>query len=466
VLRATRGIKVTGAERLFTSFASLILALVIGYEAPAEYAALGWLALAIALFETSLPARLAELRYQAYAVAAIAWIDIFAAAVLDVLPSPERIWTLLVPAAALSYGAALRLYLRPAGIGEAERSPAFDLASLAGSLIVALAVWHMAPVAWVAVGWLLLGLLLVEIGLAVGESSLRSWGHVALIAAFGRVFMGNINNLGDSFGISHRLVTVGPMIAAYYYLAVRFRDRRQDATTMRIEPVLQRVYLYLAAILGAVLIRFELGRAEAVLGWTAMSLALLYVGQRRDNGDLRLQAYGLAILVFARAWATNFYVAGTILGVPGRLLTGVLVTAGLFAAHFMVPRERQLDSGGTGVFDRLIDWFDEHARSGLSLLATVLLAAFLFYEVSGSLLTVAWGLQGTSLLIAGFALRDRQLRLSGLVLLGVCIGKAFFYDFRQLDVVFRIISFLVLGSLLLAVSFVYTRYREQLRRWL
>jgi hypothetical protein len=278
--------------------------------------------------------------------------------------------------------------------------------------------------------------------------------------------MGNLDNLGDSYGISHRLLTVGPMIAAYYYLAARFRGHTEDATTMSFEPGLRRLYLYLAAILGAVLVRFELGRAEAVLGWTAMSLALLYVGQRRDNGDLRLQAYGLAILVFARAWAINFYVPGTILGVDGPLLTGVLVTAGLFAAHFMVPRERELNSSRAGVLDRLIAWFDEHARSALSLLATILLAAFLFYEVSGSLLTVAWGLQGTGLLIAGFALRDRQLRLSGLVLLGVCIGKAFFYDFNQLDVVFRIVSFLVLGSLLLAVSFVYTRYREQLQRWL
>jgi uncharacterized membrane protein len=466
LLRVSRSLSASGAEKLFTSFASLILALIIGHEAPTEYAALGWLALAIVLFETSMPARLVELRYQAYAVSAIAWIDILAAAGLDVLPSPERIWTLLVPAAALSYGAALRLYLRPARIDEGERSPAFDLSSLAGSVIVALAVWHMAPVAWVAVGWLLLGLLLVEVGLAAGEPSLRSWGHIALIAAFGRVFMGNLDNLGDSYGISHRLLTVGPMIAAYYYLAARFRGHTEDATTMSFEPGLRRLYLYLAAILGAVLVRFELGRAEAVLGWTAMSLALLYVGQRRDNGDLRLQAYGLAILVFARAWAINFYVPGTILGVDGPLLTGVLVTAGLFAAHFMVPRERELNSSRAGVLDRLIAWFDEHARSALSLLATILLAAFLFYEVSGSLLTVAWGLQGTGLLIAGFALRDRQLRLSGLVLLGVCIGKAFFYDFNQLDVVFRIVSFLVLGSLLLAVSFVYTRYREQLQRWL
>ena len=140
---------------------------------------------------------------------------------------------------------------------------------------------------------------------------------------------------------------------------------------------------------------------------------------------------------------------------------------GLFAGDCLRPRPRGLEDGSRDDhFGALVAWADEHAASALSLLATVLLAAFLFYQVSGSLLTVAWGLQGTALLFAGFALRDRQLRLSGLVLLGVCVLKAFFYDFRELGAVFRLLSFMVLGILLIAVSVVYSRYREKLKRLL
>ena len=215
------------------------------------------------------------------------------------------------------------------------------------------------------------------------------------------------------------------------------------------------------------LLRFELGRAPAVIGWTVLALAFLWLGLRRDDRDFRLQSYALVVLVFVRAWATNFYIGGTILGIDGRIFTGVAVTAGLFAAHFLVPRGSEWCAHDRpGALDRSIRWLDEQARAALSLLATVLFSAFLFYEVSGSWLTVAWGLQGTALLIAGFALRDRQLRLSGLVLLGVCILKAFVYDFSELETVYRIFSFIVLGSLLLAVSFIYTRYREQIRRML
>ncbi len=614
LLRATRAVRAAEVEHLYTYAASFILTLVIGYEVPLELASWGWIVLAVALFECSVRGALPELRYQAYAIAAIAWTDIFAATVFGVAPAPDRVWLLLAPAAVFGYGAAVRMYARPRGMDEVERQGVFDIAGLLGSLAVAVLIWHLAPAAWVAVGWLLFGVVLIEVGFGVQERSLRAWGHAALALAFGRTFMANFANVGETLGISHRLLTLLPMIAAYYYVAMRLRETRDRPGRMMVEGVLERVYLYLPVILSAVLIRFELGRSPAVIGWVILGLSLLVLGQRRDVADLRFQSYMLSALVFGRAWATNFYLPGTILGAPGRLFAGVVVIAGLLASYALVRRRREAStSGGESRFDALIEWLDEHAHGGLSLMATVLaavllyyelgpaatavgwmvmclallgaglhgkldelrlqayglavlvfarawvvnfyldatvlgvparlftgiavtaglfaahfmlrrraihglgsgeregslleghsrerddsrgsgslggrfgalvawadthaanalsllgtvfLAGFLFYEVSGSLLTIAWGLQGTALLLAGFGLRDRQLRLSGLVLLGVCILKAFFYDFRELETVFRIFSFIVLGSLLIAVSFVYSRHREQLRKLL
>ena len=465
LVRVSKLARAFGLEHGYTYAASLLLALVIGYETPPEYAALGWMALGVVLFESSLFSGLAELRYQAYVVSMVAWIDLLAGSVLGLAPMPERIWIVLVPAAVLSYGGAVRLWFRPSRMPAAERRVAFEVASAGGTAFVAVLIWYLLPAPLVAVGWLLLGLALLEVGFGLGESGLRAQGHAALTVAFGRTFLANFATTGTTAGISHRLLTIAPMIAAYYYVAARLRDATGDWVLPEIEDQMRRLYTYLPAILATVLLRFELGRAEAVLGWTVLAFVLLWVGLRLTNGDFRLQAYLIAGLVFIRAWATNFSIGGTILGIDGRILTGIAVTAGLYALHFLLPRGRewQLTGAGNG-FDRMIRSFDAGARAALSLLATVLFSAFLFYEVSGSWLTVAWSVEGTVLLLAGFALRDRQLRLSGLVLLGVCILKAFFYDFPELETVFRIFAFLVLGSLMIAVSFVYTRYREQIRR--
>jgi uncharacterized membrane protein len=70
---------------------------------------------------------------------------------------------------------------------------------------------------------------------------------------------------------------------------------------------------------------------------------------------------------------------------------------------------------------------------------------------------------GAALLAAGFWRRSAFLRWQALLLLAVTIGKVFLLDMSQLSQGFRILSFLGLGALLLAVSFVYQRDWLKLR---
>jgi len=96
-------------------------------------------------------------------------------------------------------------------------------------------------------------------------------------------------------------------------------------------------------------------------------------------------------------------------------------------------------------------------RTWASLAGSTLLAILLYHHVSGSLLTIAWGAEGIALLAAGFPLGDRVLRLSGLYVLLFCILKLFVYDLRYLETMPRILSFIVLGLILVAVSWLYAR---------
>ena len=125
-----------------------------------------------------------------------------------------------------------------------------------------------------------------------------------------------------------------------------------------------------------------------------------------------------------------------------------------FAAQLVIPQSSVRDG------------IERHARLFYSALATLLLTALLFHEVSGSILTVAWGLEAVSLLTAGFPLRDRILRLSGLALFLVCILKLFLYDLRQLETGYRILSFIALGVILMGVSWIYTRFRDRIQQFL
>ena len=64
---------------------------------------------------------------------------------------------------------------------------------------------------------------------------------------------------------------------------------------------------------------------------------------------------------------------------------------------------------------------------------------------------------GAVVLALGFSRHSAFLRWQALVLLAVSIAKVFLVDVSELSQGYRILSFLGLGALLLAVSFVYQR---------
>jgi uncharacterized membrane protein len=68
-----------------------------------------------------------------------------------------------------------------------------------------------------------------------------------------------------------------------------------------------------------------------------------------------------------------------------------------------------------------------------------------------------WMAYGAMLMVVGFWRRSAFVRWQALALIAFTIGKVFLYDVSELDRGYRIVSFIVLGALLLAISFLYQR---------
>jgi hypothetical protein len=192
--------------------------------------------------------------------------------------------------------------------------------------------------------------------------------------------------------------------------------------------------LFLAEFLWKILPSSAHGPALA-----AEALALCFFGGRVRRSALVWQSCAVAAVAFGLSW-TGF-------PSPAPILAGAAMAACFYAGQLLSPR------GGP-------------ARLYYSLLGTGVISALLYREVSGGGRTVAWGIEGLALLAAGFPLRDRVLRVSGLVLLLFCILKLFIYDLSYLDTLPRIFSFIVLGLILVGVSWIYTRFREYVQRFL
>ncbi len=81
-------------------------------------------------------------------------------------------------------------------------------------------------------------------------------------------------------------------------------------------------------------------------------------------------------------------------------------------------------------------------------------------------LTTAWAVLALIIFAAGLGVRERLYRLGGFAVLGLAVGRLFIVDVWRFDSLLRIVSFLVLGLVLLALSFVYNRFAAAIRRWI
>ena len=72
-----------------------------------------------------------------------------------------------------------------------------------------------------------------------------------------------------------------------------------------------------------------------------------------------------------------------------------------------------------------------------------------------------WALVGFGGLVAGLVRDHSALRRGALALLGLAVAKVFLYDLASLTSIYRVVSFIVLGLLLLCGAFVWQRVRPR-----
>jgi uncharacterized membrane protein len=378
-----------------------LLALIVGHEAP-QHRGHAWTGLAAILFTAGWGARRLDVRLQGYGIGLLGLAWRMGA------PGPLALsWSYGHLAAQAAPWATVGAFYAGALCGRFSTRIAgreADIlrlaASVAASLPGALAVWRAVPVAWTGVAWLALGAVIVELGVRDLPRELRRIGIG--IAGMGAVlaFFHNVLALANHGAWGPRFA---PLLAAgaCAFVALRATEARSVARVVAAG--------FLAAAAWSLL-----PPAAVAPVWAAMALA----------GRSRKESYVLAAAAVWRSCDPQSPILGA--------------AAVVVILHCM-------------------------RRTWASLAGSGLLAVLLYHHVSGSLLTIAWGAEGVALLAAGFALRDRVPRLSGLYALLFCIGKAFVYDLRHLETLPRIFSFLVLGVILVGVSWLYARYRAASR---
>jgi hypothetical protein len=231
----------------------------------------------------------------------------------------------------------------------------------------------------------------------------------------------------------------------------------------RMRTVLDAVSLASAAYATALV----LDGTALVVAWSAQAVALAAVGRRVDDRVARLApiaflslgaahvlafeappdalAYGVSdlgaaalalgalALAAARCWQARR-------GEPGAERTAFAVVGGLAGLYLASVVVVEVFQPGSGTFDTGLD-------VGVR-------------QQGQAVLSALWALSGLAVLWIGLRERLRALRLAGFGLLAIATMKVFLYDLSTLSSAWRVMSFIVLGLLLLLAALAYQRTRR------
>ena len=109
---------------------------------------------------------------------------------------------------------------------------------------------------------------------------------------------------------------------------------------------------------------------------------------------------------------------------------------------------------------------NRHPEQVLFFAPLLLVTLLLERQVSSGVLTMWWGVEAVVVFLFALLVGVRSFRLAGLGLLMVCVGKILLIDVWRLEARDRYLTFILLGALLLGVSFLYSRYRETIRQYI
>ena len=235
-------------------------------------------------------------------------------------------------------------------------------------------------------------------------------------------------------------------------------------------------FLHLSVAIGFITLAIPI-RLEAhwiTIGWLVEAGVLLWVGDRIKSDFLNVLALGAVALGVTRLLLIDdFHTTQLLLNM--RVATHVVAVAVLGAVAWYASKR---DDGSARTVAAV-------ALVALNVLALVALSRevtdsysrqmtayrpapnhwtaasrndFRHIEIERDFsYSALWMAYGAMLMVVGFLRRSAFVRWQSLLLIAATIGKVFVYDVSQLDREYRIISFMFLGVLLLAISFVYQR---------
>jgi len=443
--------------------ATLLLSTLAWHESPQPWVAPIWAAFALSLAVVDRIFDVEELPYQAHL---LALLSVIWAVTVDMFTEGQwhkvglRLLTVSILIAILYTMA--RLVRLPSSLHDTEARHVYTWTA---SGLVAWLLWHELEPVGVALGLAVFGLLLFEVSEWRHIKHLRWQAFVALMAAFGRIFFVNLTAtaLPGEF-IGPRVYTVAPIALIYFFVWARLQTGNEPGSRWSVRDLIA----YCGTISIVALLYFEVPAEWIILSWSIVVALLMFASLLLKREVFLHQAELVIAAIVTRGIAHNifggsYFVEG---GWRGSLVI-LPLSCGVLLASLPIAFQLRARCGALSEPPRLVRLLALRRPEHFVFFAPVVLISFMIaVKMNPGMVTLAWGIEGLMVILLGLTTSQRSYRLTGLLLLLLCVGKIVFHDAWLLGETDRYITFIVLGGSLFLVSALYGRYRETVRKLL
>lgn len=250
---------------------------------------------------------------------------------------------------------------------------------------------------------------------------------------------------------STRLISFIATIICFYLIYRLLKVHKEEYQTALI-------YSWAATILFVLITCLELIMDNSLWITIILSLLTIYyiIISIKKNTELRKQAIAISGILFLKLliydfWKLNDFDFNNLISSTRTIAFLITIITFYFISKYLDKNEKSLSKN-----ESILTQIYSIAGTSLAFLLIII-------EMKGFYISVGWSILALIIMIRGISQRKKHLRMQGMIIFAITIVKVFLYDTRSLETIFRTISYVVLGIILLLVSFIYTKYKEKLK---
>ncbi|MFH0876416.1 MAG: DUF2339 domain-containing protein [archaeon] len=298
----------------------------------------------------------------------------------------------------------------------------------------------------ITISWALESVILILLHYKTGLRELKFVSYaVSLITLIKSLFYNNDFVHFDAIAgiFSVRLISSLITVLCFYFIYEEVKKKNLHGT----EYIIGNLYSWAASLILLKIIFLEVNNTAAITAILSLLALLLVIASKKESKELLYQGYAVSAIVVLKVVLVDSWALKKVFFLESKLFAFTSAIAAIYLIYLLLRKKEEK-------MPEII-----YSYAGIFLSFLLALTELKEFQVS-----IGWSILALIVMVTGFYCKEEHFRIQGIIIFALTILKVFLYDIRSLDTLYRTLSYIFLGVMLLTVSFIYAKYKDKLKK--